>query len=170
MGNHVHRWLAASVAAIALGAFAGWRSLGDGPTGPNMAAKPIPSPQLSQLMPYTEPSADTVATLRRGDDSIMLARDPFGPGTVPRPIRVVRRPTPVMANSSGASLWDVTATLIAGGRRAAVINDVLIYVGDDVPWGGREGGGTLTAVERDHIVITDSKGTAHKLAVKERDG
>ena len=57
-----------------------------------------------------------------------------------------------------------TATLMAGIRRAAVINDELIYLGDSIP-----GGGTLTSVERDRIVVTDSKGVTHTLAVKEGD-
>ena len=63
---------------------------------------------------------------------------------------------------SDADEWDVSATLIAGARRAALINGVLVSVGDAVP-----GGATLTAVERDRVVLTDQKGSAHTIAVKE---
>jgi hypothetical protein len=40
----------------------------------------------------------------------------------------------------------------------------LIYVGENVP-----GGGKLTSVERDRIVVTDAQGTSHVVAVKEGD-
>jgi hypothetical protein len=54
---------------------------------------------------------------------------------------------------------------MAGARRAAVINDALIYLGDPIP-----GGGKLTSVERDRVVVTDTKGALHTVAVKEGEG
>ena len=61
-----------------------------------------------------------------------------------------------------APAWDVTATLIAGARRAALINGVLVSVGEAIT-----GGVKLTVVERDRVVLTDQKGAAHTIAVKE---
>ncbi|MGH9883930.1 MAG: hypothetical protein ACREBE_00260 [bacterium] len=40
-----------------------------------------------------------------------------------------------------------------------------MYIGDTLP-----GGVKLTAVERDRVVLTDSRGTAHSVAVKEGEG
>ena len=56
--------------------------------------------------------------------------------------------------------YHVTTTLMAGSRRAALINDQLIYVGERLPDGSR-----LTSVERDRVVVTDHNGTAHTVAV-----
>ena len=58
--------------------------------------------------------------------------------------------------------WRVSAILIGGAQRAAIINDVLVRVGDTLP-----GGTKLTSVEQDRVVLTESNGTAHTVAVRE---
>ncbi len=165
MGENFHRSLAAVVIAIALTAFLGWRSLRgtESLRGAPLQA-PLPSPQLTPLMPYTQPLADTVAVPRAGRVAVSLARDPFGAAVIAQSSQSSHSSGGAVAASApreGASLH-VTATMIGGARRAAVINDMLVYVGDQVP-----GGGKLTSVERDRVVVTDTKGTSHVVAVKE---
>lgn len=163
MGEHVHRWLAVVAFAIALTAFLGWRALGSAGLRAGPSAAVLPNPQLTQLMQYARPLGDTAGVLAVGRAAIVLPRDPFAKNTMPQSSRVSQG-QPV-GGSSGPSTgihWRVTATMIAGAVRAAVINDVLIYVGDSVP-----GGGKLTSVEHDRIVVTDPKGTSHVVAVTE---
>ncbi|MEO6878885.1 MAG: hypothetical protein ABI205_10415, partial [Gemmatimonadaceae bacterium] len=147
-----------------LTAFLGWRSLRgtDSLRGAPLQA-PLPSPQLTPLMPYTQPLADTVVLPRTGRAAVALARDPFGATTIAQSSQISHGSSGAadVAPRAGASLH-VTATMIGGARRAAVINDLLIYVGDQVPGGGR-----LTSVESDRVVVTDAQGTSHVVAVKE---
>ena len=167
MGDHVHRWLAVVVLAIAITAFLGWRSLGSA-SSPRAGPSPnsLPSPQLTQLMPYSQPLGNTVGLLHVGHDNIDLPRDPFGRQVVQQASQNSGGEPSSNANRSGrvGGPWRVTATMIAGARRAAVINDMLIYVGDSLP-----GGGKLTSVERDRVIVTEPNGTSHVVAVKEGD-
>ncbi|HXT18166.1 MAG TPA: hypothetical protein VN706_21225 [Gemmatimonadaceae bacterium] len=169
MAEPAQRWLGIATAAVLVVSFVAWRSVRPpSASGPGRFAvpAPVPSPQLAQLMPYAAPLADSVRIAPAPADSIVVRRDPFGDVIVPTP--VVRRHTvvagPVTQQSEG-TLWDVTATLTSGTRRAAVINDALIYVGDPLP-----GGGKLTSVERDRVVVTDAQGKPHTVAVKEDNG
>ena len=174
MDDRVHRSLAVSTLVIALVASAGWRALGDPVPGGRgaravTAAKPVllvPNPGLDQLIPYAAPLSDSVAEVAVEAPAISVRRDPFADAPEPAPVRESPRPDAKSAEGQhetrGLEL-SVTATLVAGARRAAVINDSLIYVGGVVPGAGR-----LTAVESDHVVVTDAKGTAHTVAVKER--
>lgn len=60
--------------------------------------------------------------------------------------------------------WTVGA-IMPGRRRAAVINDALVYVGTALP-----GGWTLTAVEDAAVVLTDPRGVRHRIAVQPQGG
>jgi hypothetical protein len=163
MGEQIHRTLIAIVVAIALATFIGWRSLrGSGP-GPGVpAAGPMPSPHLTDLMAYSQPLADTTVVKRSVRPVVTLSRDPFG--ALPVSSSEISHDDRGVAVPKQQEGLHVTATMIAGSRRAAVINDQLIYVGDNVP-----GGGKLTSVERDRIVVTDPHGASHVVAVKEGD-
>ena len=162
MGEQIHNTLVAVVVAIALVGFLGWRSLRGADAVRGAAASPLPSPHLADLMPYSQPITDTAVPARIARPVVALARDPFAAPPVPASeISHDERGADVPKKEYGLH---VTATMIAGSRRAAVINDQLIYVGDSVP-----GGGKLTSVERDRIVVTDPQGTSHVVAVKEGD-
>lgn len=167
MGDRIHRWLAVLAVAIAIVAFAGWRSLhGASATGRARGAPPtVPSPQLAQLIPYSTPIADTLTIAPPPRDSITISRDPFANGQLPRVVASSVDTTQRVIPVAPAEQWHVTTTLMAGTRRAALINDELIYVGDPLP-----GGGILTSVERDHVVVKDNKGATHTVAVKEGNG
>jgi hypothetical protein len=163
MGEQIHRALVVVVMAIAVTGFLGWRSLrGTGPARGAPLPNPLPSPHLTELMAYSQPLADTAVARRSRRPAVMLARDPFG--ALPAPASEISHDDRGVAVPKRENGLHVTATMIAGTRRAAVINDQLIYVGENVP-----GGGKLTSVERDRIVVTDAQGTSHVVAVKEGD-
>lgn len=183
MDDRLHRSVAVAILLIAVAVVAGWRALGDSPTvagrGALAAVRPLsndPSPELAQLVQYAAPVSDSAASeasVSAETPSISLRRDPFAPSSVPPTADESPRTDSRGASRGGSKDRDavstselqVTATLMAGDRRAAVINDSLVYVGEPVP-----GGGWLTTVERDRVVVTDVKGAAHTLAVTPRDG
>jgi hypothetical protein len=164
MTERVHGWFAAgAVVSLAVG-FLGWRSVGS--AAPVTPAAPVPNPGLSALTPFAAPIADTFVVQRPMVDGVVLRRDPFVPQAVPRVATLPVEPTaPQIPVTVDGTKWIVSATLIGGARRAAIINDELFHVGDSLP-----GGMKLTSVERDRVVLTDSRGTAHTIAVKEGEG
>lgn len=165
MAERIHRDLALAAAAIMIAGFFEWRSLRPAKAGSSLARaeQPVPSPQLRQLMPYSGPLVDSQLVLHERSEAVVLRRDPFA---TELPARVAEtqgtsQPHPAATDSTQ---WHVSATLISSARRAAIINDVLLYVGDRVP-----GGGKLVAVERDRVVLTDSKGASHTV-IAEKEG
>jgi len=115
---------------------------------------------LTRLMAFAKPLSDSLPAAAAGT-STPLSRDPFGAVVRQPVVRLAARPLRPVPKVD-APAWDVTATLIAGARRAALINGVLVSVGEAVT-----GGVKLTVVERDRVVLTDQKGAAHTIAVKE---
>jgi len=163
MAEHIHRWIAAAAVFVVATGFLGWRTLGS--SDPRKAALTLatPDPQVMQLLAYSAPLADTIRILGMGDAAIILRQDPFGRQFI-APVERDRSPVATVPRSVDVESphWQVTATLMNGSRRAAVINDELIYLGDSVP-----GGGKLIAVERDRVTVTDAMGASHTVAVKE---
>lgn len=148
----------------------GWRTLrvAPRPTAPtpvSAASTQVPSPDLGPLMPYAAPLSDSAMIVPRQADSVVVRRDPFFDAGYAKALASRPRIGDRGGSRWSAGEWRVSATLIGGARRAAVINDALVYEGDAVP-----GGGKLTSVERDRVVVTDPHGTAHTVTVKEGDG
>jgi hypothetical protein len=166
MGERIHRLLGLVAAVVVIGGFLAWRSVRAGEKAGALAPAPSPGPQLAQLSAYATPIPDTMRLTPSSADAGVVSRDPF-----------IMRGMPRVATATGSSNaprqqaeetreeWKVTTTMIAGARRAALINDQLVYVGDPLPDGSK-----LTSVERDHVVVTDRRGTAHKVAVREGNG
>lgn len=164
MTDRIHSWFAIGAAAILAIGFVGWRNVSA--AAARGVGAPVPNPGLSHLTTYATPLADTFAASRASAEPVELPRDPFG--ALPMPRVVVRQagtPTSEVPRVPETTKWHVSATLIVGTKRAAIINDVLLNVGDTLP-----GGVTLTSVERDRVVLTDSKGAAHTVAVTEGEG
>jgi len=162
MAERIHSALGALTVVILAGGGLAWRFVGA--TGQPAVAAPMPSSQFSQLMAYATPLPDSVQAVASWDAPVAISRDPFSP---PETYAVAPRMAIHKAPSAPRAVeprWDVTAILIAGARRAALINGVLVNIGELAP-----GGATLTAVERDRVVLTDPRGTAHTVAVKEGD-
>lgn len=137
--------------------FAAWRSLRAAPTV-RIAGAASPEAQLQALVPYLSPIADTVGWRDDHTRGVVVTRDPF--------VAVAERPAPTEHVSLARPAkveedkWTVSAVLITASRRAAVINDVLVTLGGQLPGGSR-----LTVVEPDHVVLTDSHGVRHSIDV-----
>jgi hypothetical protein len=122
--------------------------------------------QVAQLLPYARPPRDSELALAV-PATVDATHDPFVVRSMTRILAEAPATHPASRDTARATtpLYRVTTTLMAGSRRAALINDQLIYVGESLPDGSK-----LTAVERDRIVVTDHSGVAHSVAVaKEGD-
>lgn len=117
------------------------------------------------------PTPDALDSLVRYTTRIPPSEQPpirsvgLGP-TVPVPVdpfdqaRVTKRPSQSSNGGSATpkSKWQLSAILITDNRRAAVINEGLVGVGDQLPGGIR-----VKSIERDRVVIEEPNGTAHTL-------
>jgi hypothetical protein len=166
MSNRIHRWLGVGAAALLFAGVLGWRMLGSSAQRPVAVA--IPNPGLSALTPYASPLADSVSVATVAEETVAIRRDPFAL----RPVAPAARVDVGLAPTDTAPQkkieepkWRVSAILIGGAQRAAIVNDVLLRVGDTLP-----GGTKLTSVEQGRVVLTESNGTAHTVAVKEGEG
>lgn len=166
MANRGQQWaMIAGVAVVVVGVV-GWRSRRASPARPATAATTpsLPSPDLAPLAAYAAPLSDSALAVVSTADSVVVRRDPFYDDDS-KPLAAKPRASGHRVAHVDAGEWHVSATLIAGTRRAAVINDALVYEGDAIP-----GGGKLTSVERDRVVVTDPHGATHTVTVKEGDG
>lgn len=163
MADRVHRVLGLSAATIVVVGLVGWRSLRT--ASGTIAAPSIPNTGVTDLMPYAAPVADSTRVIAATASLVATTHDPFAAAAVARvPEHAVVTQTAQPRVEKDA--WHVTTTLLSGSRRAALINDELIYVGDPLPDGSK-----LTTVEHDHVVVTDQNGAAHTVAVaKEGNG
>ena len=57
--------------------------------------------------------------------------------------------------------WVVSSILFEGSEKSAIVNNAWVTIGDTLGGGSR-----LTAVESDHIVVTDAKGVRHKVPIQ----
>ena len=117
--------------------------------------------QVAQLIPFAAPPRDSDLAIVP-PASVSLVRDPFASRSMARVVASVRAEAkePHEVGKQSPPVYRVTTTLMAGARRAALINDQLVYVGESLPDGSK-----LTTVERDRVVLTDHSGVAHTVAV-----
>jgi hypothetical protein len=120
--------------------------------------------QVAQLLPYAGAARDSDLVVVSAVD-LPVVRDPFAPRSLARVVAAAPLESAASATSAETPklpvpVYRVTTTLMAGTRRAALINDRLIYVGESLPDGSK-----LTMVERDRVVVTDHSGVAHSVAV-----
>lgn len=113
--------------------------------------------ELDSLSRYLTPMADSLAASRDTVSAAAFEGDPFQP---PAPVARVR--APVVVAQAPAPDWVLSAIFITASRRAAVVNDVLVNIGDRLPGGAR-----VSAIERDHVVIVEPSGTERRLTLRE---
>lgn len=146
-------WLTGILLALAVVTVLGERSLRPPPrVGAPAGAAPVVA--LEPLVPYLAVDSTGVAHEVGATSSVGVARDPFQSSESPP--RVAQRSPATdtrRADVPPQQPINVSAILISDNRRAAVINDVIVNLGAELPGGWR-----LTAVERDHVVVTDPKG------------
>jgi hypothetical protein len=155
-----HVWLFGIGVTLVIIAVFGWRAM-RAPTRLGPVPTSISVADLEALLPYAQPGTGVPRTPRVQPEPAAVARDPFT--AVETPIRVSRGPAgdvPKVVTTQRE--LSVTAILITESRRAAVINDVLVSLGDQLPGGSR-----LIAVERDHVIVTDAKGARRTINVND---
>lgn len=141
-------WIVTIAVLIAAGLVMAGRSLV--PSPPRRMALPTAS-ELVALEPYLNPGS-VGGDIRVGvPPEVAIEGDPFG---TPLPER-----TPTAAQQTQAApRWKVTAIMIAGERRMAIVNDKLVRPGDRM-----EDGARIEAVEQDHVVLITPSGERRRL-------
>lgn len=119
-----------------------------------------PLTDVESLRPYLAPLGDSAAA-RSETTTAMVIRDPFAmPNRVVPAIRDAKA-TRMSPRASVRSPWVVTTVLLEGSRKSAIVNDKWVNLGDALADGSR-----LTAVERDHVIVTDAKGVQHRISIQ----
>jgi hypothetical protein len=154
------RWSTA-IAIVAMIAFFGPRMLRKSSieaASPEIAAVTA----LVPLIPYASLELPPLQPDRQNAAGITLSRDPFQSVVEPAATGAGASARASVAPDTGRREQSVvvSAILISDSRRAAVINDVLVNVGGEVP-----GGGKLTSVEHDRVVVTDAKGIRRTITI-----
>jgi hypothetical protein len=153
-------WLAAIAMAVLLTGVVGWRTLS---AVSATAAPPPATSDLESLKKFLTPISDSTIPVSALGSPPLISHDPFGttPAAVATFVATTADTTPVAKPVAGP--WVVNAVMITGSYRAAIINDALVTLGNKLSDGTR-----LTAVERDHVVLTDTQGMKRIITV--RDG
>lgn len=137
--------------------------------GPEAAAFPGPrrrsATEWTALAPYLGPVAGSTPAFAAADESgaVRRGRDPFM-AAVPQRAPRIAPPAATRPPEPGGS-WSVSAILITGERRVAVIDERVVAPGDTL-----DGGARVTAIERDHVVVRDGRGRVRQLTVNRRGG
>jgi hypothetical protein len=158
----VQAWLAAVAMAVLLTGVVGWRTL----SAVSAAVAPPPATSdLVSLKKFLTPISDSTVAVSALGSPALISHDPFGIGATPATVAtfVATRTDTTPSAKPVAGPWVVNAVMITGTYRAAIINDALVTLGNKLSDGTR-----LTAVERDHVVLTDTQGTKRTITV--RDG
>lgn len=118
---------------------------------------------LAHLEPYLEPVDEDAVVLdpaRPGMPATVTVRgDPFRAGAAPGPAVADEwpdwRPEPA---ASPPPRWTLSAIMVAGDRRIAIINDQVARPGDRL-----EDGARVAAVADDHVIIITPAGERRRL-------
>ena len=127
-----------------------------------LEAKALPTTDLMSLSAYFRPLGDTSNLAGGSAKAIVISRDPFVTSGVARsevPFQTTLDTQ--MPKPAGGGQWVVSTILFEGSRKSAIVNNAWVTVGDTLGGGSR-----LTAVERDHIVVTDAKGIRHEVPIQ----
>lgn len=124
--------------------------------------QPVPETNLQALTPYLSPVADSTLLAESSGGTIVVARDPFATATAPiRSGPPATTPIAPRPTAEPGESWVVSSISLEGTRRSAIVNNAWVNVGDALGSGSR-----LTAIERDHIIVTDAKGIRHKVSIQ----
>jgi hypothetical protein len=132
-------------------------------TGDQIAAFPLPAADLDAIASFLSP-LPTVSPGRTpaGSQNIVIERDPFvTTGVASSQVGAAAGVAAAPVKPTSKQPWIVSTIMIEGSRRSAIVNDEWVNVGDPLTGGSR-----LTAVERDHIVVTDAKGIRHSVPIQ----
>src|SRR5258708_334390 len=130
--------------------------------GRDVGAVVLPVADLQSLSPFLGPLRNASAVVKTVSNAVVIARDPFAPPRAPRAENPARTTVDAhVPKAVAGELWVVSTILFDGPKRSAIVNDAWVTIGDTLGGGSR-----LTAVERDHIVVTDAKGVRHEVTIQ----
>jgi hypothetical protein len=131
-------------------------------TGQEAAGRALPPGDPAALMPFIVPLGQRSLLAQADSDTMVVQRDPFVSPTIVRSNRSAATATGANSPTKDEEpRWVVAAILVEQSRRSALVNDAWVTIGD--PLGG---GSHLTAVERDHIIVTDARGVRHIVPIQ----
>jgi hypothetical protein len=131
-------------------------------TSGEIATRPVPPSELQNLSAFLTPLPETLFAASGSTGPTVAMRDPF----VSMGVAGVSRNQPSLgtsdvSNQPAERQWVVSTILVEGSKKSAIVNNAWVTIGDSLGGGSR-----LTAVERDHIVVTDAKGIRHKVPIQ----
>lgn len=151
MGIRTEGWILAGAGAVAAGlVVAGWLLVPPAPAPMTLPA----AGDLLALDGYLAPVPG--ADARPGvPPPVSVEGSPFGP--------LASAPTPARGPTGAAPgpAWAVTAIMITGARRIAIVNDRLVRPGDRLADGSR-----IAAVEADHVLLITPSGERRRLELE----
>jgi hypothetical protein len=151
--------LAGIAAVAALAAFITLRSI---KAAQDLAGKPLVGGDLQSLASYLTPLPDSGSLAQDRPITMVVARDPFLlTGTAGASASRGRGNGAGSRSKAGEGQWVVSSILLEGARRSAIVNNVWVNVGDTVGSGAK-----VTAIEPDHIVVTDANGVRHTVSLQ----
>lgn len=120
--------------------------------------------EMVELVPYLDPAELELPSSAGLPETVRIPGDPFTAGRAMSWSEPGQR-TGTSGNPVGPGRetprspgWRLSAIMIAGERRVAILNDRLVRPGDRL-----EDGTRVTAVEPDHIVLITSGGERRRL-------
>lgn len=140
-----------ATATAALLAWVGFAFMPDGPSGVRVGD----AERMEELGQYLEPVAR--AGEIRGERGASTVEDPFERGVALEPALPVAVP-------AGPALR-VSAVLISGDRRVAIIDDALVGPGDVLPGGER-----VAEIRQDAVVLVKRDGTRQIVRIDRGEG
>jgi hypothetical protein len=150
--------LAGITAVTALAAFVTLRSIA---AGQQLAGKPLASADLQSLAAYLAPLPDSSRLAQDGPITMVVAHDPFLSAAAPAGSQSPTRAGAGTRSKPSEGQWVVSSILLEGAKRSAIVNNVWVTVGDAVGSGAK-----VTAIEPDHVIVTDAKGVRHTVSIQ----
>jgi hypothetical protein len=143
------------VAAIAV---VGLRSIR---SGREIAARPLPIADLQSISSFLGPLPTMTVLAHDSTGTMVVARDPFAPSGVAGSRTPSSATNPLRPTTAAGRHWVVSSILFEGTEKSAIVNNAWVTIGDSLGGGSR-----LTAIEADHIVVTDAKGVRHTVRIQ----
>ena len=137
------------------------------PSPPSRMALPSAG-ELVELERYLDPAAIALPESAGVPEMVAVEGDPFGAGSAEVPNGGFAGNAGVSNGTEAAAppppRWTLSAIMVAGDRKIAILNDRMVRPGDRLDDGAR-----VERVESDHIVIITPEGARRRLQL-ERQG
>ena len=126
-----------------------------------IAARALPTTDLSLITSVLRPLPGEAVLAQDSTGTMVVARDPFAPSGVAASQTPKTATNPLRPTTGGGRHWVVSSILFEGTEKSAIVNNAWVTIGDSLG-----GGSHVTAIESDHIVVTDAKGVRHTVRIQ----